>query len=91
MDKDIKAFSLRLDNTQYQRLRLLSFVKNKSMSLLVRDAIDDYLQTQQEIKPGQEWFWSESWQKAEHQAERDLATGDFETFDTMEDFLHSLE
>jgi len=91
MEKEIKTFSLRLDNSQYQRLRLLSFVKDKSISLIVRDAIDEYIITHQEIKPGQEWYWSEAWQNAEHLAESDLAAGDFETFDTMDEFLQSLE
>jgi len=91
MDKGIKTFSLRLDNTQYQKLRFLSFIKDKSISLLVRDAIDEYIVAHQEIKPGQEWFWSETWQKDEREVENELAAGDFQTFDTMEDFLKNLE
>jgi len=43
------------------------------------------------VKPGQEWFWSEEWQAAEREAEADLAAGRFETFKTDEDFLASLE
>jgi hypothetical protein len=42
------------------------------------------------IKPGQEWFWSEEWQAAEHEAEADLVEGRFETFANDEDFLASL-
>ncbi len=91
MEKGIKTFSLRMDNHQYQRLRVLSFTKDQPISLIVRDAIDEYIKAHQEIKPGQEWFWSEAWQNAEHQVESDLAAGDFETFDTMDEFLRSLE
>lgn len=43
-----------------------------------------------QVKPGQEWFWSEAWQSAEQQAEADLKAGRFETFDTMEEFLAGL-
>lgn len=43
------------------------------------------------IKPGQEWFWTDEWQAAEKAVEEDLASGNLETFDTMEDFLADLE
>ena len=43
------------------------------------------------IAPGQEWFWSAAWQKAEQKAEEDLAAGRYETFDTMQDFPAGLE
>jgi len=42
-------------------------------------------------KPGQEWFWSPEWQAAERAVEEDLAAGWFETFDTIDDFILSLE
>jgi hypothetical protein len=42
-------------------------------------------------QPGQEWFWSPEWQAAERAVEEDLAAGHFETFDTIEDFILSLE
>ena len=86
----MKVMSLRLEPTQYERLRVLSFSTNRPMSQIIREAIDVYLQ-QQPIKPGQEWFWTEAWQTAEREVEADLAAGRFETFDTMEDFLASLE
>ena len=44
-----------------------------------------------DIKPGQEWFWTDEWQTAEKEVERDLASGNFETFDTVEEFLADLE
>jgi len=39
----------------------------------------------------QRWFWSEEWQSAERQVDADLAAGRFETYDTMDEFLTSLE
>ena len=42
-------------------------------------------------KPGQEWFWSPEWQAAERAVEEDLAEGRFETFDTIDEFILSLE
>jgi predicted transcriptional regulator len=85
----MKAISLRLEPPQYERLRALSFVTRKPISQIVREAIDAYLQ-QQQIKPGQEWFWTAEWQAAEREAEADLAAGRVEVFDNDADFLASL-
>jgi predicted transcriptional regulator len=87
----MKAISLRLEPDQYKRLRVLSFVKEKPVSEMIREAVERYLETEQTIKPGQEWFWAEAWQAAERQVETDLAAGNYETFDTMEDFLKDLK
>ena len=87
----MQAISLRLEPAQYKRLRYLSYVKQEPMSTLIRDALDVYLKEHQKAKPGQEWFWSEAWQAAEGEAENDLAMGDFDTFNNMEDFLKDLK
>jgi predicted transcriptional regulator len=87
----MKAVSLRLDPSQYERLRLLSFATSRPISEMIRDAIDNYLHANQKPKPGQEWFWSEAWQAAERDAEADLTSGDYETFDNDADFLASLK
>jgi predicted transcriptional regulator len=87
----MKAISLRLAPEQYQRLRVLSFTSDKPVSEMIREAIDGYLQEHQTPKPGQEWFWAEAWQKAEREAEADLASGNYETFDNDVDFLASLK
>ena len=87
----MKAISLRLEPEQYQRLRVLSFASDKPISEMIRDAIEAYLQQHQAPKPGQEWFWAEAWQKAEHEVEEDLAAGKYETFGSMEDFLKDLK
>ena len=44
----------------------------------------------EQVKPGQEWFWTVEWQAAEREAEADLAAGRYETFDNDDDFLASL-
>jgi hypothetical protein len=41
--------------------------------------------------PDQAWYWTEGWQKAEREAEADLAAGRTRTFDTMEEFLADLD
>jgi len=87
----MKAISLRLEVKQYEQLRLQSFVNHRPMSQIIREAIENYLEQQPPIKPGQEWFWTPEWQEAEREVEADLAARRFETFDTMEDFLEGLE
>ena len=87
----MKAISLRLEQDQYQRLRVLSFVNDKPISEMIREAIDEYLQGHLTPKPGQEWFWAESWQKLEHEVEEELQAGNYKTFDTVEDFLKELK
>jgi hypothetical protein len=51
----------------------------------------DILTQQEPFKPEQAWFWTEEWQAMERGAEADLAAGRCDTFDTMEEFLTSLE
>ena len=86
----MKAISLRLEQSQYERLRWLSFVDKKPVSQIIREAIDAHLQ-QQPVKPGQEWFWAEEWQAAEREVEAELEAGRAETYGTMEEFLRSLD
>jgi hypothetical protein len=39
----------------------------------------------------QAWYWSEEWQRAMHEAEEDIHQGRFEDFDSMDDFLVTLD
>jgi len=42
------------------------------------------------IPPDQAWFWSERWQKLEHEAEEDIAAGRVYGFDDVESALTTL-
>ena len=42
------------------------------------------------IDPNQAWFWSEEWQAAERQVDTELASGDYEEFDNIDDLIASL-
>lgn len=86
----MKAISLRLEPAQYHRLRALSFSSQKPMAEIIREAINAHLE-RQPIKPGQEWFWTAEWQALEREAGADLAAGRYETFDSIEQLLASLE
>lgn len=43
------------------------------------------------IESGQRWWWSESWQKQEREAQKDIDSGNIETFDSPDDFIKSLQ
>jgi hypothetical protein len=44
----------------------------------------------QMINPEQLWFWSEEWQVGERQVDDYIRAGNYEVFDTMEEFLRTL-
>ena len=43
------------------------------------------------IDKSQAYFWTEEWQEAEREAERDLAEGRIESFETVDDLIAGLE
>ena len=40
----MKAMTLRLEETEYERLRTLAFVEQRPMTEVIREAIHDYVQ-----------------------------------------------
>ena len=42
------------------------------------------------IPASQYWFWTEEWQEGERKVDEYIAAGDFETFDSIEEFLDTL-
>ena len=49
------------------------------------------LTPQKLIDKSQAYFWNESWQNAEREAERDIAEGRVEAYETVEDLIAALE
>lgn len=43
------------------------------------------------IPASQKWFWTERWQKMEHEVDEAVAAGEIEVFDDAESFLANLE
>ena len=43
------------------------------------------------IAEDQRWWWTEEWQEGEREVERNYKKGDFEVFDSAEDFLATLK
>jgi hypothetical protein len=44
-----------------------------------------------ERDPDQAWFWTEEWQQGEKEVEEHIHRGEVETFDSMDEFLASLD
>lgn len=40
----MKAMTLRLDETEYERLRTLAYVEDRAMTAVIREAISEYVQ-----------------------------------------------
>jgi predicted transcriptional regulator len=40
----MKAMTLRLDDTEYERLRTLALIEDRSMTEVIREAIHEYIQ-----------------------------------------------
>jgi hypothetical protein len=51
----------------------------------------DFVSYLVERDPDQAWFWTPEWQAGERQADEDLRTGNFDDFDTMDDFIALLK
>ena len=49
------------------------------------------LESDIELSHDQSWFWTDEWQAMEAEADRDLAEGRFEIFNTIEELLESLD
>jgi len=39
----------------------------------------------------QSWFWTDEWQAGERQVDKDIADGNYETYDTIEEFIKGLD
>ena len=42
------------------------------------------------IDPEQSWYWTDEWQAGERRVDEYIRNGDYDTFDTMEEFLRTL-
>jgi len=51
----------------------------------------DFVSYLAERDPDQAWFWTPAWQAGERQADEDISTGNYEDFDTMDDFIATLK
>jgi pyocin large subunit-like protein len=42
------------------------------------------------FNPNQKWFWTDEWQIAEQKVDEYIKKGDYEEFNTMEEFIRTL-
>jgi hypothetical protein len=83
MDADHRGwiYSLRIENEYLEK------------ELAEKDEmIEVYRRAAEEFAPDdQKWFWTKEWQEGEMRAEKEIAAGNYKTFDSMEEFIASLE
>ncbi len=62
-------------------------------SLVLVKVVDNaiVLVPQETIDKGQSWFWQESWQKLETEAEEDIRKGGVKSFDSVEELFDEIE
>ena len=61
-------------------------------SIYVDIGSDEYIvEMNSALRPDQSWFWTAEWQTMEQEVDQDLATGRYEDFDTIDDFISDLE
>ena len=63
----------------------------KQASLLAREISQNHEQLSHAIPEEQKWFWTKEWQAAEREVDDQLAGGEYEEFDSMEEaiaYLH---
>lgn len=76
--------TLNLPQKMIDRAKEVAEANDMDMDTLMMAALSAYLDDDQS------WYWTEEWQKAEREAEVALTTGDYKTFDSMDDLLADL-
>lgn len=68
----------------------VSSVRNTTSAGAIEYVVHPHTGNLVQIDPDQAWFWSEEWQAAERQVDAELASGDYEEFDSIEDLIANL-
>ncbi|MEW5901996.1 MAG: AbrB/MazE/SpoVT family DNA-binding domain-containing protein [Acidobacteriota bacterium] len=96
MSKDARTEELTRLRARGQ-VTLPSFIRErlhlKEGSLVLIKVVDNtiVLVPQETIDKEQSWFWQESWQKLEAQAEEDIQRGRVKSFDSVEELFDEIE
>ena len=69
---------------------IIRVCEEHSTSSKVMYAFNPVINTIVEIDPHQAWFWKPEWLKDELTAEKELRSGDYKEFDSIDDFIDSL-
>lgn len=74
-----------------QELRRLSTAqKLHAIELLAHDLAQSFPADADERDPEQAWFWTPEWQAKEREADDAIAQGNYQDFDSADDFINSL-
>jgi len=84
-----EGFDELLDRVARDNERVLLWRDNKPMAAIVSP--EDYATLERIKAAGQEWFWTERWQRMERESDESYASGQYKTFDDVESFLADLD
>ncbi len=73
-----------LEPSLYQWVKRTAETQGISMSLFLRDLVKKEYQEEA-------WYWTESWQAGECEADEDLRRGRYKDFDTVEEMIEDLK
>jgi predicted transcriptional regulator len=76
--------TLNLPPQMVERAREMAEAREMDLDALIMAALSAYLDDDQA------WYWTDEWQAAENEAEIALSTGNYKTFDSMDDLLADL-
>jgi predicted DNA-binding protein len=77
--------TLKLPLEIMERVQRLAKERKMDVSTLVLKVFLAYLDDDQS------WYWSKEWQRAEREAEADLASGKYTDFSSMDDFFADMK
>jgi hypothetical protein len=69
----------------------LAAAERDSVLAMARSVRAEAFAVMQRLNPDQAWFWTESWQAKEREADLDIAEGRVTSYDSDEEFLAALE
>jgi len=84
-----EGFDALLERVARDNERVLLWRDDKPMAAIVSP--EDYATLERIKAAGQQWFWTERWQRMEREADEDFAAGRYKTFNDVESFLADLD
>ncbi len=84
-----EGFDALLDRVARDNERVLLWRDDKPMAAIVSP--EDYATLERIKTAGQEWFWTEQWQRMERESDESYAASRYKTFDDVESFLADLD
>ncbi len=84
-----EGFDELLDRVARDNERVLLWRDNKPMAAVVSP--EDYATLERIKAAGQEWFWTERWQRMERESDESYAAGNYTVHEDLDSFFAALD